>query len=335
VKSKQAGADPEDTVQLPDPKLIKSTSTMYDNQGQVTAQWVREEPDAVKRANLWEEYKEALMQELPKVEPVKLRKRSTKEQLAVYPVSDQHIGMYAWHEEAGEDWDLNIAETSYKKAIDHLMAINKECRSALIVFLGDFMHYDNFESITPKHKNLLDADTRFPKMLRVAIRAMRYTIERALSVHQQVRVIVEIGNHDVSSSIFLQEAMSNIYEREKRVSIDTSPSHYHYYLYGKNLIGSNHGCNRVAKIPDLPGIMATDRPKEWGETKHRVWLTGHIHRDKVSEFRGCKVETFRAWSPNDAWAQHVGYRSKRDMKAMVFDKEHGEVARYTVSPEVL
>jgi hypothetical protein len=72
----------------------------------------------------------------------------------------------------------------------------------------------------------------------------------------------------------------------------------------------------------------------WGKTKHRWWLTGHIHHQQVQDFNGCAVESFRILAPPDAWAAQKGYRAARDMKAVILHREFGEVARHTVSADM-
>jgi hypothetical protein len=334
VKSKHSGRDPKESVKLPDPKTIVKLSTFYDQEGNVTAQWVAEKPEAKAQAEAWSEWAKELAKDLPRAEPIELTDGQRDNLLAVYPVGDIHLGMLAWDKEAGADYDLKIAEDLFIGAASYLSEKVKHCKQGLVLFLGDFMHYDGFVPETPTMKNKLDSDTRFPKMVRTAIRSMRFMIERAAALHETVHVIIEVGNHDISSSIFLMEAMRNIYENNERITIDSSPSHFHYHKYGKNLIGTHHGHSRV-KLVDLPQIMAADRPGEWGSTKHRVWFTGHIHHDEVKDMRGCRVESVRVLAPEDAWARNSGYRASRGMKAIVIDEEYGEVSRHSVNPERL
>ena len=248
------------------------------------------------------------------------------------------MGMLAWPEETGEPWDLSIGERTLAGAVNYLVHRAPAARIALIAFLGDFMHYDSMIPVTPTSRNQLDADSRFPKMVRASVRAIRHVIERVLEKHEQVQVIVEIGNHDLASSIFLMECLANTYENEPRITIDTSPKHFHYYRFGECLVGTHHG--HGVKLEQLPLIMATDRRQDWGETRHRFWWTGHLHTGKklvapvAQDFAGCSVERFRVLPPSDAWASQKGYRSVRDMKAIVLHRRYGEVARSTVSPEM-
>ncbi len=74
--------------------------------------------------------------------------------------------------------------------------------------------------------------------------------------------------------------------------------------------------------------MACDRAEDWGQTKHRHWLCGHVHHSSVTEFPGVTVETFRTLAAADAYAAGHGYRAGRDMRAIVFHREHGEVERH-------
>lgn len=330
-KSKPEGRDPDEVVKLADPKTVTKVSTLYDQEGRVTQQWVSEKPEATAQAAAWREALAAMAETLPRAEPVALSTEHKSEDLmACYPVGDHHLGMLSWEQETGADYDLKIGEAALRSAIDYLISASPACAQSTLVFLGDFMHYDSFKAMTPTGGNLLDADSRFPKMVRTAVRTMRYAIERAAAKHGSLRVIVEIGNHDLSSSIFLMETLANVYENDPRIKVDTSPMHYHYFDFGKNLVGTHHG--HGPKPDKLPLIMAADRPEAWGRAQHRYWWTGHVHHDTVKDYEGCRVESFRILAPPDAWAAQKGYRSKRDMKSILLHREYGEVARHTVTP---
>ena len=93
------------------------------------------------------------------------------------------------------------------------------------------------------------------------------------------------------------------------------------------LIGFTHG---LVKAEQLPGIMATDRPEDWGQTEERVWITGHVHHLSRKEYPGCTVETLRTIASRDAWHAGKGYRSKQSLWATTYDCEYGEDVRVTV-----
>ena len=58
-----------------------------------------------------------------------------------------------------------------------------------------------------------------------------------------------------------------------------------------------------------------------------------LHQDKVVEIGDCRVESFRTVAGKDAWTNSKGYLSGHDLKALVFDREHGEIERYTISSD--
>ena len=332
-KTRTEGRDPEEAVKLPDPKKITKVSTLYDQAGKITQQWVSEKPEDIAREALWVECARGFADAIPRAEPTKAPEAVLSHLLAGYPIGDMHIGMHAWNEEAGQDYDLAIAEKLFVGAFGHLVGSTPASAQALIAVLGDFTHYDSRVPETPAHKNPLDADGRFAKMIRVAIRCLRRAISLALAHHGSVRVIIEPGNHDPFSSVYLTESMVALYENEPRVSIDPSPRLYHYFSFGANLIGTHHGDK--AKMRDLPLIMATDQPEAWGRAKYKYWWTGHVHRDSVVDVGGVRVESFRVLPPTDAWAYGEGYRSQRSMTATVYHERHGEVIRNTVNPSML
>lgn len=338
-KTTRAGLEPDAAHRLPDPKKTIKLSTQYGPDGSIMSQWVAEKPEDQARETAWRAFAKELAEDIPRLAPLSAPAPLRSDMLTVYPVGDHHVGMFSWAEETGGDYDTEIAGRLLQGAMQHLVSIAARGDTGLIVFLGDFMHYDSMFAVTPTSRNELDSDTRFPKMVKAARCMMQGAIDLALQAHQKVHVIVEIGNHDLASSIWLMEVLTVLYGDEPRVTIDTSPMHYHYYRFGKVLIGSHHG--HGTKMAQLPLTMANDRPEDWGQTEFRHWLTGHIHHSKTQaaisaqDYSGCTVESFRILAPPDAWAHQKGYRPFRDMKAINYHAEHGEVERHTVNPKMI
>jgi hypothetical protein len=335
VQVTEAGGDPDYVTHIPDPKHITKTTTLFDRDRRVEKQWVMEKPELVEREKLWQIAAKELAAKVERAEPIPAPDFKTNDDLlACYPVGDHHLGMKADKEETGsDDYDVPISEGLLRGAAAYLIGSQPAAKNALIAFLGDFLHYDSVEPVTPTSKNPVDAATRVQKMFRAGLRAMRHLITAALERHQHVHVIVEIGNHDLTLSPALMESLAAVYENEPRVSIDTGPGHYHYYRFGKVLIGTHHG--HGGKPDKLPLIMAADRSKDWGETDHRYWWTGHVHNKTSQDFIGCSVESFRILAPVDAWAGNKGYRPIRSMQSILIHREFGEIGRYTVTPEMI
>ena len=318
---------------VPDGYNVHGVSVLYDSDGSEKIKWVKSSVDKERQLEIMQEAYEGFAATLPKARTIKAPNSTQSSLMACYPVGDMHLGMLAHGEETlAEDFDLEIAENLLIGATDYLVAASPACGRSAVVLLGDFLHFDSMKNQTP-HGTPLDADTRFHKVVRIAIKTVRYMIRAALKKHSTVDVIVEVGNHDTASSLFLREALHNIYENDDRVIVDTSPARYHYIRFGKNLIGIHHGDG--AKMASLPLIMAQDRAEDWGETTKRAWWTGHIHHETAKDFMGVKVESFRILAPEDAWAAGQGYRSVSDQKAIILHEEFGEVSRHTVNPEMM
>lgn len=333
-KATAAGYAPDQGLYNPFPmgRTLGKVTIQSDATGKVIQTWARMERDD--QADLIRETIEALKEDLPKYKPVKPPKQAVSSLMTAYPVGDHHFGMLSWHEETGADYNISIGEQLLTGAMDHLVSTSPASERALIVLLGDFLHYDSMESVTPASKHQLDSDSRYQKMIRAAIKTSRFMIRRALQKHLHVTVIVEVGNHDPSGMPWLAEALNAVYEDDPRVTVDTSPRNIHYYQFGKCMIATTHG-DKMKKPADIPLIMATDQREMWAASDHRYIWTGHIHHDQVKDFHGCRWESFRILPPVDAYAAQHGYRSGRDMKAIVLHEEYGEVARHIVNPAML
>lgn len=335
-RAAQRGWSPAHDMSRPTPEgyRVKGVSTYYKADPETGAmvargQWVKTDRNADEKLAVLAEAVAGIAEPFRALaEPVPSALAFDDDLLAVYPMGDPHVGMYAWARETGEDFDLEIAERNLVAAVDHLVDLAPPARQALIIDLGDFFHADGPENRTARSGHALDVDTRWAKVLGIGIRAMRRNIDRALEKHELVRVIVEIGNHDDQSAIMLALCLANYYEREPRVEIDTSPAKYHWHRFGACLLGVTHG--DTVKGDKLGPIMAVDRAQDWGETQHRAWYCGHVHHDSLKEYPGVTVESFRTLAARDAWHHAAGYRSARDMKLDVWHRRWGRIARHVV-----
>ena len=328
--ARQGYAPENDMVHVvPDGFHVKGTSTLYNKDGEVAMQWVKSNIDHERQHQMAEEMIKAMADDLPKAPKIKKPKDCSDDLMAVYPLGDPHIGMLAWAEETGQDWDMNIAREKMPAAFDRLVKSAPKCKKAVIVNLGDYLHSDNMEGVTTRSGHSLDMDGRYAKMIDIGVKILRTMIRSALEHHEEVHVINAVGNHDDTGALFLNVCMINTYENEPRVTIDPSPAPFHYVRHGKVLFGVHHG--HTAKSNMLMGVMATDRARDWGETEFRYWYTGHIHHDSMKEYAGCKVESFRTLAAKDAYATWGGYRALQDSKCLVLHREFGEIERHTVN----
>lgn len=327
-KAALAGFSPEHdmTHPVPDPFYVKGVSSLYDGSGQLKAQWVKTNLDKERHFEIMKEAIEGLADEVRGLAPLtEAPSVSNHQLLAVYPMGDAHFGLKAHAAEAGDNFDLNIAERLTLDAVDRLVSSAPPADVGLFINLGDFFHTNDNTNKTPASGNLLDVDGRFAKVVQVGLRAMIHCIRRMLEKHKRVIVWNMIGNHDPEAALWLSVCLDAFFTNEPRVTIDLSPSLYKFYRFGKVLIGSHHG--HGAKPNELPLLMASDRPEDWGQTQFRHWLCGHIHHWTAKEHPGAIVETFGTLAAKDAWHAGKGYRSRRDMSCIVFHRNYGEIQR--------
>lgn len=250
---------------------------------------------------------------------------TSDETVAVYPVADAHLGLLAWKEETGEDYDLSIARDVLTAAFNQLVAATPASSHALILGLGDLAHVDNYENRTDRSGNALDTDSRYPKILRESVRLIRYLIDLALTKHETVEVRLLSGNHDQRTAIAVALALSLGYEKNPRVIVDDSPAYIWFRRFGKVLIGATHGDR--AKMADMPLLMAVDRPDDWAASTRRRVFTGHIHHERLREIGGVVVESLRSPVAKDAYHSFEGYRAGRSVYSYTFWTDGSRTAK--------
>jgi hypothetical protein len=307
---------------------VKGTSTYYDEEGKVRGQWVKTTRDESRAEEMLRDFAAELSKDIrPLAATPQPARALDADLLAVYPMGDPHFGLYAWWKDAGDNFDLDIAEKLTCGAIDRLVASAPNAGTGLLLNLGDMFHADNQRNVTTSGHQL-DVDGRWKKTLQVGLRAMVYCVRRMLEKHGRVVFRINGGNHDGHSSYALALMMDCYFHMEPRVEVDLSPATFWYYQFGNVLLGSTHG--DTIKGSDLVAVMAADKPEAWGQTAHRHWLVGHVHHQDLKEYRGGTVEYFRTLAARDAWHQGQGYRAGRDMRLIVLHREHGEIERHRV-----
>jgi hypothetical protein len=310
----------------PSPFKVKGVSTYYGEDGKPKGQWVKTQLDGDKHEQALRDFVEAMAQDIKGLAPITPSPCFFNDDLmCVYPMGDPHFGLHAWAQDAGEDFDLKMAESLTCSAVDRLVDSAPPAHTALLLNLGDMFHADNQRNVT-NSGHQLDVDGRWAKVQQIGLKAMLHCIKRLLQKHEKVIFRINKGNHDGHSSYALALMIACYFDKEPRVQVDLSPSVTWYHQFGQVLIGSTHG--DTIKGADMLGVMAADEPKKWGETNHRYWYVGHVHHQDTKEYRGGVVEYFRTLAARDAWHAGQGYRAGRDMCLIVLHKQHGEVERH-------
>jgi len=313
---------------IPEPQYIKQVSGYYDVETrQAEKVWIKTDTDKELRLKqILENVKDAIQHYEP-IKKIVTPKGTNKNTLNLIPFGDPHIGMYSWCKETGEDFDCDIAEKDLRGSVKYLFNKAPNAETCIILNCGDFFHSDNQSNRTARAGNALDVDTRWSRVLRIGIDLMLDCIYMALEKHKKVIVKNNIGNHDDHTSQVLSICLMQAFKNNPRVEIAEPADRFFVYEFGKNMIFSTHG--DMVKPKQAQGVLANYYPEVWGRTEHRLAVFGHFHHEQRIEENGLVVEIFNTLASSDAWHHSSGYRSKRNQKLIVLDKELGEVERYT------
>lgn len=336
LKAMAQGFSPEHDMTHPAPEthIVKGVSTLYGDDGQVKQQWVKTSIDDMARQAQQEAALEALKADLPKYSATEYRVRPTQSDLAnLFVLTDYHFGMLAWGEETrDEDWDVSIAEQLIVDWVATAIRQAPPAKQAILCNLGDFLHFDGMLPITPSHGHILDADSRYQKVVRVAVRALRKCIDMMLETYPSVHLIMATGNHDLAGSVWLRELFSNVYADEPRLTVDLSADPYYAFEWGSTSLFFHHGHKK--KLTDIDDVFARKFRKLWGNSEHSYAHMGHLHHIEMKETNLMVVEQHRTLAAADAHASGGGWLSGRSAKVITYHKQYGEVANLTISPEV-
>jgi hypothetical protein len=318
---------------VPEPFIVRGVSTYYNAEGKASGQWVKSKIDDSKLQEMMKAVIDGMKDDIPRLTALPAPALGNDNLLNCYVITDYHLGMLAWDEEAGENWDLGIAQALVVKWFEQAIAQSPNADTAVFAQLSDFLHFDGMDAVTPASKHLLDVDTRFAKVVRSAIRVLRTVIDMLLAKHQHVHIIMADANHDPVSQIWLREWFSVLYENEPRITVDKSPNPYNAYEFGKTALFFHHGHKR--KVSNVSEVFAGQFREMFGRTKHAYAHMGHYHSIDVKENNLMIVEQHRTLAPGDAYSARGGWLSGRDAKVITYSKQFGEVSRLTINSDML
>jgi Bacterial regulatory protein, Fis family len=321
---------------VPEGYTIRGVSQYIDAEtGKVRGSWIKSAIDDKHQAEALKAAVEAMCEDIKPLNPVHMQGDVYKNLCNVYTLTDSHVGMLSADTDTKSgNWDLTIAEQVLVGCFAQMVNSAPSAGTCVIAQLGDYMHYSSaVQAVTELHGHALDADGRMYKMVRVAIRILRTVIDLALAKHEKVIILLAEGNHDISSSVWLRAMFQALYENEPRVEVIDSELPYYVYQHGSTMLGWHHG--HLAKNEALPLLFAAQFPKVWGETTKRYVHTGHRHHTQIKEHSGITVEQHPTLAARDAYAARGGWMAERQVTAITYSDKYGQVARNTVTPEML
>jgi hypothetical protein len=325
--SVQTKPEPGDTYAVPAGHTVKGESALLDPDGRVLARWVKTREDG--SGNIIEALRAAFDTYDGAAPAIAAPRHAEDDLLTVYPVPDLHLGMYAWHHEAGEDYDVDIAVKTATDAVAALVAQSRPSRRAVVLGLGDYFHANDAKAVTPASGHRLDVDGRWPKVMAAGAKLATALVELVAKRHADVEVVFLPGNHDPDAAVSLTVALALFYSKHTRIRVHQEPGIAWYRRHGRVLLGATHG--HTMKPDRMAMMLAADRPEDWGATAFRHFLFGHVHHESAREVGPVRVESFGTPAAKDAYAAGAGYRSSRSMTALTFHAQQGEIGRHRVN----
>lgn len=292
-----------------------------------------------KKRSITEKQWKQLLKEIRDARPIVVRTRkpskpSSKIMLEMAPV-DLHMGKVSSLIEAGNEFNMDVAEKLYKEAVMDLVGkAEPHGFSKILLLMGnDIMHVNGIKPHTRSDKNIMDVDGRYFDIFRRTRTLMVWGIEY-LRQYAPVDVVVIRGNHDFASSWHLGEVLAAQYDGVSGVEIDNSPRPRKYRQWGPTLLGFTHGSEE--KPANLPSIMAKEAPREMvAETRYQEWHIGHLHKKvirnyvEMDSFEGTRVRILPTLTGHDAWHHEQGYMDRRASEAYLWHEEHGYFGHYS------
>lgn len=312
---------------------LKGYSNYYNKEGNLAGQWVKTRIDDAQWVEDVKDGVRAFVNDQPLIIPAAAPQADyDTDVIPWFQIGDAHLGMLAHEAETGANFDLKIAESEICSAMAILIDEAPVTERCVLQDCGDMTHYENMAGVTEASGNPLDYDGRFPKMISVYSRVMRFMIERALTKYQIVDVIVNQGNHSRTNDIWMAELIRCVYGHSGRVNVLNNDGVFIPYRMGKTFVLCHH--SDKCKPKDLIHVMATEYAEDWGESEFRYIDIGHIHHAmQLKEHPGVRLESWNNLAPNDKWHNEKGYRSRQCLTVVYRSKTYGDVGRRTLPIE--
>ena len=337
VKGKAAmrGHSPENDYlhTVPEGFVLRGVSTLYNDEGKPVSQWVKSASDKEAQFQMMIERIELACEGIKPWKPVKTPKVVEDDLLSLLVITDFHLGSYCWGQETSEDYDTNMARDLFLSSVKEMIDSTPKSKIGMLCNLGDFLHWDGLEQLTPSGKNLLEGDSRYSRIVDIAMTVMDEAVRMMLKKYEKVVFVCAEGNHDIAGSIWLRKFIRKLYANEPRLEVIDNDFPYYAYRHGETMLCFHHG--HKAKMGSLPKVFASEPRfrEDWGRSKIAYIHSGHYHHERLLEDAGAITEQHPTLASRDSYATRLGLMSQRGAKVITYDAADGEVARITVRPK--
>ena len=312
---------------------VKGVSTYYNDEGKPVGQWVKSASDKEAQFQMMIERIELACEGIKPWRPIKQPAKVEQDLLTLMVITDFHLGAYCWGQETSEDYDTNMARDLFLSSIKEMIDSTPKSKIGMLCNLGDFLHWDGLDQLTPSGKNLLEGDSRYSRIVDIAMTVMDEAVRMMLKKYEKVVFVCAEGNHDLAGSIWLRKFIRKLYANEPRLEVIDNDFPYYAYRHGETMLCFHHG--HKAKMGSLPKVFASEPRfrEDWGKSKIAYIHSGHYHHERLLEDAGAITEQHPTLASRDSYATRLGLMSQRGAKVITYDAADGEVARITVRPK--
>jgi len=296
----------------------------YEESGDTVLEWTRTNPGLEEQVAAIKDVVREFAKPVIKIPKAPLKYGS--DVIPWFQIGDAHLGMLAHESETGQNFDLKIAERELCQAFAMLIDESPSYERCVINDLGDFTHYENMKAETEASGHRMDADGRFPKMIGVYSRVMRFVVDRCLTKFMHVDVIINQGNHSRTNDIWMAELLRCAYADRDRVHVLDNSGAFIPYRMGNTFVMTHH--SDKARGERLIQVMSNDYRQDWGETEFHYIDVGHLHhKQRSKEDGGATIEMWNTLAPRDKYGNDGGWRSHQSMTRVDRSMYYGEVGR--------
>lgn len=285
--------------------------------------WLRRKVEASTLHQMLEKFTQDAVKFAPKTFKYTKPNQTKADCCYVLNIQDLHLAKLSCGiETGGANWDIKIAEQTYRDTVNELIdkAPIERIEEIVMIVGSDMLQVDNDKSTTTAG-TYVDSDTRLSKAFDVATHMLTTVIEE-LASRFKVRCVVFGGNHDRTISLFLGRYVEAWFRNHENVNVDASPRSRKYYGYGKTLIAFDHGDEIKSK--DLPLVIMRENQATISNYRFIECLTGHFHSEQSEDMKGIVVRVAPALCSPDRWHSAKGFiGSIRRSQGLLYQRDEG------------
>lgn len=240
-----------------------------------------------------------------------------KDKTLIVPLYDTHYGRI-------QDGSIGFnAEEQKSRILNHFHKYVSKFEDAnlekVILVVGQDYFNSSFTGYTSSQSHQQSNGLEFKAMYKTGCELMIDLIEDFRTLAPNVEIIGSLGNHSFSEEYAMFQMLEAYYRLDCGISVDSSGDVRKYIKIGNSCIGFGH----LDKEGDRAfGLMQTEAPKMWADTRCHIFIAGHLHHFKVESKHSVEIYRVPSICELDKWTVDNGYveNSPKSM-AFVFDKE--------------